>query len=172
MRGEAVNQRQAARSQLGKEPPGPFQVVTVRAAGDEEWLGFAEAAQVGRESLVFRGVIFRAERPAAVPVLVADAPVADPERLGRPVGGAAPRQGAVAGIVAVLEPVPHLRRRAAADVTGDVRLGAEEAAEAQELVRPELVRLDRLPPPQVDRPRPLAPGADAVGPVVVIRETP
>jgi len=107
---------------------------------------------------------------AAAPVFIADAPILHAEGFGRAVGGAFLGERAAAGKVAVFDPIAHLARRAAAEIPGEVRFGADEAAELQEFVRAELVGFDGVAPPDVDAARPARARADAVAPVVVVGE--
>src|SRR5205814_4847279 len=124
------------------------------------------------ESLVFDCIILGAKVPAAAPRLVAHAPELDVERLRRTVLAALLRERRISCEIAVLDPVAQLARRSAAEISRQIRLRADEPAQIDELMRAEAVALDRLAPPQVDRPRPLLSRADAIGPVIVIRKTP
>ena len=74
-------------------------------------------------------------------------------------------------MVAVLDELGRLLRRPGAEVDGQHRLGIDEAAPLDELVRAEGVRLDG-PPREVCASRPFVPGADPVTPVVVADEVP
>src|SRR5205823_497080 len=115
-------------------------------------------------------VILGAEVPAASPILVAHAPVADVERFRQSVGGTAARERAVALEVAVFDPVAHFARAAAADIAGNVRAGAQVPAEGEKFMRAERIGLDRFAPMNVDGARTVGGRADAVLPVVVIGE--
>ena len=107
----------------------------------------------------------------AAPVLVPHAPVTDSKRLLRAVGAPFVRKRAAARIIAVLDPVAELLGRAAPHVAGQIRLGAETAAEPDELMSAEAVVFDVVSPVYVDRFRTPPLGPDPVAPVIIVGET-
>ena len=129
------------------------------------------------EPAVFGGVFTAGHVAAAAPRLVADAPVLDVEGLPVAVGRALVGEGERSGrSVAVGHPVVELARGARADVGRDVGFGADQPAQAHELVNAELVALHRVPSgehavlPVVVRSRTLVRRTDAVAPVVSVGE--
>ena len=164
---DAVDRRRQRLEELLR----PFPIPLVGTAGD----GF----HIRRAGIVVHerpvpcesfGVGGRADAAAAVPVLVADAPEPHVERLLGSIGAALVGQCGVPGEVAVLYPVASLLRRGGAEVGGEVRLRANGAAESDELVGAEVVWLLGHAPVDVHAPWPPLRRADAVMPVIVVRE--
>ena len=139
-----------------------------------------EARHPRREAAELHRVLLGGEIAAAAPALVADAPVADLQRILLAVLGAQIGQRRRAGgRVAVLDPLVEVARRQAAQVGGEVGLAADHAAEARELDRAEMVRvvlrravgrLAHAVGPEVGAARPRVARADAVAPVVAVGE--
>ena len=103
--------------------------------------------------------------------LVAEAPERDAVRRSVPVRRAQVGARRSTRVVAVLDEGACLVDAARAEVDGQHRLDAGERRPAEELVRPELVRLDR-PPREVEPDGPLRARADPVLPVVAGDEVP
>src|SRR5262249_25578161 len=130
-------------------------------------------------------VFFRGEISAASPGLVADAPVADVEGITIAAGRAQVRHCRRArGRIAVLDPLIEIARRETADIRGDVRGRAGEAAEVDELVRAEAIRIEALRTvggaavlrrfrigPEIRAARPIRSRTHAVVPVVAVGKT-
>src|SRR5580658_26847 len=112
--------------------------------------------------------MLRHHASAATPVFIADATVADVERLRRSVGGALIGESAARWVIAIFDPIAKLGGRAAADVAGEIRLSANFFAEADELMKAEAVVLDVFAPVHVHALR--TPGADAVAPMIIVGE--
>ena len=143
---------------------------TPRPGGDALQAIAGPIARVDAEAAVEVRVVLRRHFAAAAPVLVADAEEGNLPGLGAAVRLAELGQVAVALEGHVFDPVRHLLGRSAADVGGDVGIGADLLAEVEELVRPEAVVLHHAAPVDVDAPGPLLRGADPVLPVVLIGE--
>ena len=179
----AVQRPGAFRRQRAEEARGPVAIAAVRARRDEAD-GDAElrdprgvAAELGR-------VLFGREVAAAPPRLVADAPVADVERLPLSARRAQFGHRRRAGwCVAVFDPLIEILRRKTADVRGDVRSRADEPAETDEFVGAEAIGIEALRSrrraailrrsriyPEVGAARPLLGRAYAVVPIVTVRE--
>ncbi len=171
----------AARGQRIEETARPSDVVAVGAAAHQVDAGLAgDAAHVAAraDQVAERRVVpelgrggFRLEVAAATPQLIADAPVFHAERLGRSIGGAFVGKRAALGVIAVFDPVLKFLRRPGSHVGGEVRLGADQFAEADEFVRAEAVVLGVMSPVDVHAPRPLCRRTDAVAPVIIVGET-
>jgi len=84
--------------------------------------------------------------PPHPPVFVSNAPVGPAERFRRTVGRPLVGKSAARWIVAVLDPVSEFLRRAAANITGKVRLSADQLAQTQEFVSAEAVVFDVISP--------------------------
>ncbi len=169
VRRPALDRRALAVGPLGEEAAGPVEVVAVGAGGDQVERNAVLGQPVG-EPAVFAAIIFGDELAAAAPALVADAPVADAERLALAVGRAFIGQRRRAGrCVAVFDPLLELLGRAGPDVGGEIRLDAAELAESDELVGAELVGLGLLAP-AAEPARALGARADAVAPVILVGE--
>ncbi len=97
--------------------------------------------------------------------LVAKAPHADIERIGRAVGGPLLDQRGACTEVRVLEQVERLERAAGSEVEREHELGAHALTPSCELMQPDLVRLERVPC-EVQPRRPSLARADAVLPPV------
>src|SRR5947208_15334859 len=86
--------------------------------------------------MVLGGVFLRREYADAPPVLVADSPIAHPERLAlaarRPLLG---ERGASRRRIAVLQPLVERARGERAEIDGEVGLSRDQTAEPHELVR-------------------------------------
>src|SRR5690242_3202179 len=106
---------------------------------------------------------------AATPGFVAHAPVSDAKRLSRTVLDAFFGERASRRHVAILDPVAHFLRRAAAHVSGEVWFRANETAETDEFVRAEAAVLHVAAPVNVDALGSRFGGSDAVAPVIVVR---
>ena len=76
--------------------------------------------------------------------------------------------GAVEG--EILDPLLHLLDAAAADIAADIRLTIEHLAQIQKLVGAEVIGLGNAAPMRVDHGRALRSWADAVHPMIFIRE--
>ena len=181
VQGEAVHPHAepAPARKTREEAFGPGQVavggVPPRSRGHEERAHVL--GDLGDVLAVFGGVLASGHVAAASPGLVSDAPVLDAERLGVAVAGALVGEGERSrGGVAVGHPVVELPRRAGPDVGRHVRLRADQATQAHELVDAEVVRLGgadaprhaRLP--EVVGPRTRGGGPDPVAPVVPVGE--
>src|SRR5207245_4295791 len=146
----------------------PGQLGASRPRGDALQAIAGPVARVDAETAVEVGVILRRHAAAATPVLVADAEEGNLPGLRVAVGLAELGQVAVASEGHVLDPVRHLLGRSAADVGGNVGIGADQPAEVEKLVGAEAVVLHDPAPMNVDSPGPLFRRADAVPPVVLI----
>ena len=146
----------------------PTRIAAAGATGDADESVVAEVAAEGGVAAEQVGVVFRPHVAAAAPVLVADADVLHLPRLVAAVLAAQVGELAVAVVGHVLDPIAQLFGRAAADVAGDVGLGADLLAEVEELVGAEGVGIDDLAPVHVERVGTVGAGADAVAPVVVV----
>src|SRR5690606_18085069 len=96
----------------------------------------------GEAPVLVRGLV--PDLPVAVH-LVAEAPQAEAERVGRAVRAALVRQRGAARVVAVLEELGRLGGAARAEVDGHHDLEARTLGPARELVQAHLVRLDAVP---------------------------
>ncbi len=111
-----MNRRALAVGPLGEESPGPVEVVAVGAGGDQVERHAVLGQPLG-EPAVLAAIVLGDELAAAAPALVADAPVADAERLALAVGRALIGERGRAGrCVAVLDPLLELLGRAGPDV--------------------------------------------------------
>ena len=132
--------------------------------------------ELGHEATVEHGVLVRLHVAAAAPGLVAYAPPLHSEWLGVAVGSAlgGERHG-VGGSVAVKHPVVEFLRRAGPHIRGEIGIGAGQAAQTDELVNAELVRLGVVQPGRHTS-LPVVVGAragsatDSVAPVVAVGE--
>ncbi len=140
----------------------------VVAAGDELSLGIDVAEHRGVAAILV-GVDRCVHVAATAPVLVADTPEADVEGLGRTVRGTLAAKAGVDGRIAVLDPVAEFLWGAAANVAGEVGLGAKHGAETEEFLGAETVGiLDLEAARHAEAGRTRRGGADAVAPVVVV----
>ena len=114
---------------------------------------------------------FRRHLTAATPAFVADADERNLPRLGPPVFPAQIAHHRIGRGGHVFNPFGQFLDRAAADVAADVGRGADLIAEIQKLVRAELVVLHHAAPGRVDSLWTLIARADAVLPMILIRET-
>ena len=167
--------------QLGEETARPFEVASRRTGGDERQRD-AVVGDPGDEAPEFRGVLLGREVAAATPGFVADAPIAHPERIGVAVRGPLVGERRLAARrITVVDPGVEVRGGQAAHVGGEVRLGADEPTEADELVGaervgvvllrtvgggPHLPRVD----PEIGPARAGGARPDAVAPVVAVGE--
>ncbi len=121
--------------QTGEEAAGPIVVGAVGTGGDER-KRLVIGGGPGREFAEFNRVLRGGHFAAAAPALITHAPVANVERIRRSVGRAAHGgDSCVRGGVAVLDPFIEIAGGHSADIGGDIRLRADQAAEAHELIR-------------------------------------
>ncbi len=139
-------------------------------AGDLVELPASEVPAVPLVATVFPRVLQSGHGAAAPPVLVPHGPVGDGPGILAAVRPSERRQGTRAGHRQVLQPLRHLADRAGADVSADVRFGADPLTEVQELVSAEMVVLRHSTPVHVDHARSLVPRSDTVPPVVRVGE--
>ena len=161
-----------ALARLAHQHRRPIRVPAVRAAGDLEDAVAPVVPHIGRVTLVVVRVKVRRHLPAAAPVLVAHAPILHPPRLRAPVLPPQIRHRADAIERHIFHPLRQLLHRAAPHVAADVRLAAQLLAQVQKLVRAEVIILRHPAPMRVHHGGSLARLADAVPPMVLIRETP
>jgi hypothetical protein len=109
---------------------------------------------------------------ATAPVLVPDAPDSDLERVRCAVRAPFVGKRAIAAEVAVLYPVTELVRCPGAEVSGEIGFRAERAAEGNELMGSEVVRLRGHAPVRIETHRAGLARTDTIAPVIVIREAP
>src|SRR5688500_18824083 len=119
---------------LGHEDFRPAVVEVAGAAGDPLDAITGVVLHVGGVAAVLVGVVFGAHVAAAAPALVADPEVLDLPGFLAAVFAAEVGQLGIGIGGHVFDPVHHLLGRAAADVTADVGLGADELAEVHELM--------------------------------------
>src|SRR5262249_492907 len=81
----ALDRRQRPLNRCRKESAGPVEAVAV-GPGRDQVEGHAVLGQPVREAAVLSAIVLGSELTAASPALVADAPVADAERLAAAVG--------------------------------------------------------------------------------------
>ncbi len=155
--------------QLAEETYRPLYVVARRAACDDEEV-LAKAPHEGRIPPKRSPVVLRAEASAATPVLVANTPEDNVQRLRAAVGRPPLRQGAVTVVVAVLHPFPQLAHRPRTNVPHDVGLRPHQPAEPHELLSTEGVALRDFAPVDIHAPRTIRARPNAVLPMIVVGE--
>ena len=180
---DAVERAGAARRERLEEPRRPLAIAAVGSSGDELDRD-AESRHPRRVAPELGRVFFGREVAAAAPRLVADAPVADVERIAiAPPRAQIRHRRRAGGRVAVFNPLVQVARRQAAHVGGDVRRRAGQTAEVDELVRAEPIGIEALRSggggailtgtrvgPEVRAARAAVGRADAVAPVVTVGE--
>ena len=149
---------------------GPVGVPAVGTAGDLVQLVASVLAAEILVPAVHVRVVLRPHDAAAAPAFVADAPVLHAPAVLPAVGPALAHHGGVPVGVQVFHPLAHFLRRAAAHVARDVGLAAHLAAQFHEFVGAEGVVLRHAAPVGVHHVAALLLRADAVPPVVLIRE--
>ncbi len=150
------------------ETAGPLAVGTSWAASHQEWLRAPVFANVDGELPVQIGINFGPHVAAATPVFIADAPIANAKWFGGTVLDALFCDSASRRHVAVFDPIPQLMRSAAADVAGKIRLGAEQAAQADEFMGAETPVFDIPSPMDIYALGTMLKRANAVAPVIIV----
>src|ERR1700733_1533899 len=74
-------------------------------------------------------------------------------------------------MIAILDPIAHFFRRAAAHISSEVRFRANQFAEFNKFMRAETIVFEISAPVNVHALRALRRRADSIAPVIIIRET-
>src|ERR1700730_16792349 len=151
------------------ETAGPLAIGTAGTASHHERFRAAVFAKVHGELPVEIGINLGPHVAATTPVFIANAPVANAERLWGAVLSAFFGESAATRNVAVCDPIAQFVRCATADVACKIRLGAEQSTQCNEFVRAEAPVFDVTSPMDIHALGPLLRGTDAVTPVIVVR---
>ena len=153
--------------QRGPSPPGPTAILSICCA-----LSLLLGIEVPDEAAVdleLIQIVVGRHVAATVPAFVADAKKAHLIRSRMAVGGALLRQGRRLRGGQVFQPFGRFLRSAGADIDRQVRVGANLLEKVHEFVGAEGVRFDDPAPVGIEANGSW--GADALAPVILIRET-
>ena len=146
----------------------PVIVVVTGAGCDAEKMVVVLVTAVGVVAAVEVGVVFRSHVATASPALVSHAEIFQVPGLLASILASQVRHRRVAVAGHILHPFGEFLNGSGADITADIRFGAELLAEIHELVGTERVVLDRSAPVVVLHLRALAARSYAVHPVIFV----